>query len=64
MRTIKHTEFEKILTECISYIQSTDEESIKEYFKEFIRIGLFQDAIGKIVSIDNYTMECRTTDSY
>lgn len=40
-------DLKQILETCASYVENTDDESIKDYFREFIQSGLFHDAMGK-----------------
>lgn len=43
---------EVILEEMASYVQSLTIEETTNYFKEIIQSGLFHDAIGKVVEIN------------
>lgn len=43
---------EVILGEMASYVQSLTIEETTNYFKEIIQSGLFHDAIGKVVEIN------------
>ena len=48
-RIIRKEELSGILTEMASYIESTDESALVDYFNEIVATGLFHDAIGKTV---------------
>lgn len=48
-RIIRKEDLSEILTEMASYIESTDESSLMDYFNEIIKTGVFHDAIGKVV---------------
>ena len=39
-----------ILRSCADYLENTDEESIIDYFDEFVDSGLFADAMGKVIN--------------
>ena len=51
-RKINQTDLSSILSEMAEYVRHTDQESIKDYFLELSRTGLFYDAIGVITHID------------
>lgn len=49
MRIISKEDLSGILMEMASYIESTDDGALADYFYEISTTGLFHDAIGKIV---------------
>ena len=51
-RTISYDDLATIVGEVISYLEDTDESSIKGYFEEFTNTGLFHDAIGMVVETE------------
>jgi hypothetical protein len=48
-RIIRKEDLSEILTEIASYIESTDESSLMDYFNEIVKTGVFHDAIGEVV---------------
>lgn len=46
------------------YVRHTDQESIKDYFLELSRTGLFYDAIGVITHIDMSDNSITITTDY
>jgi predicted RNA-binding Zn-ribbon protein involved in translation (DUF1610 family) len=44
---IEGKDLKQILEICASYIEGVDNESKLQYFREFVKTGLFHDAMGK-----------------
>lgn len=65
MRTIYLTEenLKEVQDECKSYIRSCGEDygTIPNDWADMLNSGIFHDAIGKIVSIDAYSVTITTT---
>ena len=56
MKTLTYTcaDLASILRTCADYVESTDNYSKMGYFNELVDMGIFADAIGKVVgSSDN-----------
>lgn len=63
-RKINQTDLSSILSEMAEYVRHTDQESIKDYFLELSRTGLFYDAIGVITHIDMSDNSITITTDY
>lgn len=63
MAKYDYTELADILDICTAYIRNTDDESILDYFNEFVESSLFHDAVGKIAQRES-TMSVIVTTEY
>ena len=59
-RTITYEDLATIVGEVFSYLEDTDESSIKGYFEELTNTGLFHDAIGMVVERGNLSVVVET----
>ncbi len=63
MKRYNYTDLADILDICTAYIQNTDDESVLNYFNEFVESSLFHDAIGKIAQREDI-LSVRVTTEY
>lgn len=63
MKKYNYTDLAEILSICQAYLENTDDESILDYFNEFVESSLFHDAIGKIAQRED-TMSVIVTTEY
>ena len=59
-RIIHYEDLATIVGEVVSYLEDTDESSIKGYFEELTNTGLFHDAIGLVVGRDDLSVVVET----